>query len=757
MEEIVQVIVKTFGPALKAIGGILKTINPLLDALFSLSAEEEAAAGLRVLVNEVKDLNKELKESQAEAGKLQKTIETFTDLSRLGFRSSGQISQLEEAQTVLQDILGTTAVGDDLEQLARNELARQEQAIKDNYDRMNDEVAAYFEANPLVSFQDALLNPAFDEELKAALPALAANYATQLINGFEDMTPEVQRAIARMIELDPGAFIDSTTKVLQATEDFSAKVQTVVNQVTNVGGRMTTTAVEQSVRVSIAEGENLEDAYARIKEQFPGLITTFDEFAESQKDKFELIETSVDSLYSETIPTIESALGRIADPINAADFTRNILELQNIDMSSFSDRQRELLFQNFPNLSTLLNLPSAASDLQNLYEQGGIGFIKTFDEVRSAVFDVVDDIAASVFRGASSVGGPGALEALGNQVSDALFDILSSGPITETAGDAINQIFRGALGGVTIPEEERTRLANAVLGMLPSFDAATLRTSIFGFADEFSSIAALAGKSINEFTQKDLELLAKYPDALTAIKNGQFDINEFKAKESEILLENLDAQRQAAIVSDEAARSAIYLARELGDISKSQARSALADQQALFEAELAELDILEEILTTDKALEESAKDRYKTQLDSLKSQKEAITAAQKIRDLQKDSAEIARTSLEATRIGAVGTLEAQFNQQQLNQEIAAMNQQLQDQIMLAQIEAQQKILEDSQQQAIQAATEANTTATEENTQKLTDLEQALIATAGATGAGLSATGQARTPLFDVDVALAISE
>lgn len=94
--------------------------------------------------------------------------------------------------------------------------------------------------------------------------------------------------------------------------------------------------------------------------------------------------------------------------------------------------------------------------------------------------------------------------------------------------------------------------------------------------------------------------------------------------------------------------------------------------------------------------------------------------------MQQKSAEIARKSLEATRIGAVGSLEAQFNRQQINEEIAMMNKELQDRIMLAQIEAQQKILEDSQQKAIEAATKENTAALDRNTAALVETKDAII-------------------------------
>lgn len=726
-------------------------LNPglfLLNRLFKLTAEEEAAAGLRVLVNEVKDLNKELKESNAEADKLEKAIKTYQNLSNVGFKTSGQISQFEEAQQVLQDILGTTDTGDELTQQARAEFARQETLIKENYDLLNTKVEQYFKDNPLLSFQEALLDPAFDDELKAALPGLAQSYAQTLITGFENMTPEVQAAIARMVRLDPAAFLDATREIVTARTDLRPNAFGRDKADIKVGSNTYDFALEA--------GETLEEAFARADATFANFDMTLEEFFEKNKDLFEVTSTEIDSFYTDLVPRTQAALDAIFDADNAREFANAIMQAQeDIDFSSLTAEQVRLLERNFPNLATILDLPGASAQLQELFNQGGMTFVRNFNAVRSEVLGLSQALAQAY---ASPYSQPGDGERFANLVVEDLFNILSSGEIEDTAAEAINKVFRGAVGGIVIPESERVAVANAILSMIPTIDSDAMRTSVFGFVDDFKSISELAGKSINEFTKKDLELLAKYPDALNDIKNGQFDINAFKAQESDIILENLERQREVATLNRQTDIEAINLQRRLGEITRQQAAERIAAVENLFNAQINEIEILEEVLAVQATITDTVADRYKAQLDAIKAQKDAIKQAQDIRKLQEDSANIARRSLEATRVGAVGTLEARFNQQQLGQEIAAMNRQMQDQIMLAQLEAQQKVLEDSQQQAIQAATEANTTATEQNTNAIQTLTETTIRNDPALDSAMrtAVTGRVQQP-FDLDLSIQLAE
>jgi hypothetical protein len=135
---------------------------------------------------------------------------------------------------------------------------------------------------------------------------------------------------------------------------------------------------------------------------------------------------------------------------------------------------------------------------------------------------------------------------------------------------------------------------------------------------------------------------------------------------------------------------------------------------------IAELESVAAVAMAERDITEQIRKRYKAQLDLITAQKDAIKDAQKMKELQDQSAEVARRSMQATRIGAVGSVEARFNQQQLNREIEQMNRSLQDQLQTAQLEAQQKILEDSQQKALQSATVNLTNATVDLNEILTD-------------------------------------
>jgi hypothetical protein len=151
----------------------------------------------------------------------------------------------------------------------------------------------------------------------------------------------------------------------------------------------------------------------------------------------------------------------------------------------------------------------------------------------------------------------------------------------------------------------------------------------------------------------------------------------------------------------------LQLAKEAearGDITKIQLsnfETALNNN----EAATARLATLEQMLLMEKGITDQIKARYKAQIDLLSAQMQAIKDAKTMRDLQKEASDIAARSITATRVGAVGTLEAQFNQRSLNAEIENMNRTLQDRLMTAQLEAQQKILEDTQQQALITATD----------------------------------------------------
>lgn len=214
---------------LKALGDtiwfLLGPLGLLLKSLFRTNASEEAAADLRVLNNEYKVLAKEVREAEKQLTKLNKTLDTFTTLNRATFKSSGQIKQLEETTQQIRDILEEAGIStsgmttSQLEDELRILIAEQTFAIEKNYAQMRHKVRKYFETNPMLNFKEALLDPAFDDELKDSIGTFAQEYAKQVIKDFDKLAPEVQASILRMVRIDPAQFLDDTKEVTEAFQD----------------------------------------------------------------------------------------------------------------------------------------------------------------------------------------------------------------------------------------------------------------------------------------------------------------------------------------------------------------------------------------------------------------------------------------------------------------------------------------------------------------------------------------------------------
>jgi len=278
--------------------------------------------------------------------------------------------------------------------------------------------------------------------------------------------------------------------------------------------------------------------------------------------------------------------------------------------------------------------------------------------------------------------------------------------------------------------------------------------SVRTLADEMiadtNKVIELAAKSPADLTAEDIEFLRKEENktAFLDMQTGDFDPNTFRAeRQAEVIkmlnetaeasqeLYNFEKNQLADLLgisremNDEDMQAAVELAFEEGRIDEIK-RNRFFHSLEEHQLNLLDLDLAKQRLAQNKAMTDEIKARYKVQTDLLKSQMDSIKDAEKIRNLQEQSADVARRSMDATRIGAVGSMEAKFNQQQINQEVAKMNRALQDQMQTAQLEAQQKILEDSQQKAIEAATgkltvatTELTTATLENTAAIRDDQQ----------------------------------
>jgi hypothetical protein len=485
--------IKEFGPViLDVFKKLIKFTGPigfLISKALDLSPAEEAAADMRVLVNQTKELNKEIREAEKETDKLAKTLKEYRTLSQIGFKSGTQAKEMAEAEKTLQDILkertgiATSATGVELIGLSQDLFRKEEQEIKDKYDEVQGNINAYFADNPFTTFSEALKDPAF-EDLMDDVPLIAQTYAMNLIEGFDDMAPEVKESILRMIAIDPAAFIDSTNKVVKAVEDVRIRI--------NKGNN-------SAVRFNIFSGETVEEAYQRALDLYPDLNTTLEEFQELAGSAFQVVESSATSLYTETIPNVREALNGVFDPKNANDFANAVRSIQNMDLELLTEEDRNLLFRTFPSLEQILDLPSASAKLQQIANAGGASFLQSFGAVQEQIAGFTDQLGG---RDIGAAGFTFSAEEQNRQraqtISNSLLDILSSDDLINSAQQAINQVMRGAIGGVVIPEEERTALANTILDMIPDIDDEALRVTTFGFMDDMTKIAEIAGKSRTE-------------------------------------------------------------------------------------------------------------------------------------------------------------------------------------------------------------------------------------------------------------------
>jgi DNA repair exonuclease SbcCD ATPase subunit len=107
----------------------------------------KAASEMRVLNNQVKDLNKNISEARREAGKLETALENFEQLQNIVFKTRKETEDLIAAQEALQEILGINLSGSSLQIFARGELARQQRQIQDDLDEVERLTNEFFAEN----------------------------------------------------------------------------------------------------------------------------------------------------------------------------------------------------------------------------------------------------------------------------------------------------------------------------------------------------------------------------------------------------------------------------------------------------------------------------------------------------------------------------------------------------------------------------------------------------------------------------------
>lgn len=746
------------GLAAKMFQGLLKYIQfvfkiyskiPIIGKMFQaftedLTATEKAAAGIVVLTNKIKDLNQEIRKTESENQKLVSSLDKFNRLSRQRFRTAEETSQLEELQGDLQGRLGTTAVGFELSLLARETIANNNDKIERITSDIRDLIKVEFERNPMISFSDLLNSDMLTEEMKANLPLLLQTFGETVIEGFDKMAPEVQAALSRLFTLEPDFVKDLTAEFSGATEAFAVKLPAQFTRTVH-GMGANTRVVTEEVEMKFAKGIGFDEAFRQALDQ--GYQGTIDEFASATDGRFATVAPiNIDnSALGKAVADTAAFLATANDITSADEFNAFLIQLkanlEGVETLGLSAEdlilfQQALSADGLQDFSSLIALSEEARE--NLFNQGGTAYVRSFTagvgEAISRldfedVIGLVPIIEDGLFKGVENRVIESAEQVGANFTSRLIAHIQSQDkPMSEVVADLVRDGFEGVdLSGID--------LAGSLLNTV---DINSVRTLADELIADTNRVIELAAKSPAELTAADIEFLRKEENqtAFLQMGAGTFDPNAFRAERQaegmEMLNETAAASEEMYLAekfrmadllgisretSDEEIAAAVVLAEQEGritEVQKNRFEFSLREHQL----NLQDLDLAKQRLAQNKAMTDEIKARYKVQIDLLKSQMDSIKDAEKIRNLQEQSADVARRSMEATRIGAVGSMEAKFNQQQINQEVAKMNRALQDQMQTAQLEAQQKILEDSQQKAIEAATNKLTIATVELTEEM---------------------------------------
>ena len=715
-----------------------------------LTPTEKAAAGFVVLTNKIKDLNGTLRETQETTQKLSATLERFERLNRQRFRSAAETSQMNELQADLQRRLETTSVGFDLVFEARQTIADNKTKIEQLTTDIRSIIQTEFAKNPAVSINDLMNSDLLSDEMKENIPLVVETFATSFIEGFEGAAPEVQQALLRLLSIDPDAFQRIARQAMTATAGGSVGLSrleersTIVQSTDGSYGNIETIirTVEVPFTFVIAQGENFEEAFDRaVTEGFTGSMEEFGEIASGIFQQQAIDPETIFGLRGVVAQARElvTTIGQVRTP---EDFLTTLREIQGMDLSLLDDKELSRLMEVVPGFEALRRLTGDEGALVRIFEQGGINLVRNLlGTVGDAVSNLKDQFQ-DVFT-TTAVADPSerrgvrferVLTKSAAEVADEFTsDLINFLADADDLPTALADLFRDGFQGIDVSDI-------GLLQLLDIVDMDGLRKRIFDDFADTQRVIELSTKNIATLTADELQFLSsKYPEALTAMRQGLFNAEVFAEKARDKRNEDIENTRKAA--RDEYQVRKFQLADLLGlSREESSANLLIAGKQALEDGKItkeqleqftvaqanvraaeSQLEILEEISSREADMTEQLKARYKVQLDLLKAQQEAIKDARAIRDLQQQSNDLAVKSLQATRIGATGSLEARFNQQQLNQEIATMNRTLQDQMMTAQLEAQQKILEDSQQKAIEAATLDNTVAIRLNTDASIDL------------------------------------
>ena len=628
---------------------------------------QKAAGSFLALQNRLGQLNEQIRNLDSEARKLRNTLREFERLSRITFLTPQELARLQELETQLQLDLGVSTTGIDLIDVANRQLGKIESDLKEAVSKQTEEIARFFQENPLADFAMLTAYEGFDDKTKANLRAVAVEYATSLIDGFDDMAPSVQDAFRRM---------------------YGENIEQVINEQQGMGSAssdqfMFTGAISQK-NFLVKAGETAGEAYARAIEE--GVIKANWTSLEKFTTQFErdIRTADLNEVITGTATSILQDIDRAYNDMTEVGFAQGAKAVQDI-LNAVDPKELE---------DVLGALSDAYTDIEgifNLTERQIAGIEASGGRAALRQFSVFQNLASDIFTDATGVFD--SVEA--ERFLDVIFDELIAANPSQRA-ELGSRLMQEVLAGMTnVPAEAQQRVSNAIQDFLIPSDLDNIITAAFGTSDSIDRLYDLFGQGFN-ISKDDMDFLSeRFPESLVDILNGTADLNAIQEETTKGLLDILDA-RENDIVQ-------IYLALEAEGQLTEEARSRLNLQ-------LQQVQVARAQLTQSRALTDDIKERFEAERASLKAQRDAIEQSRQLRDLQDRARQASALSTQATRIGAVGTIEARFNQTQLQDQIQQMNRDLEERIQIAKIEAQDRILEETQRKQLLEAQNDNTTA-----------------------------------------------
>lgn len=350
-----------FIPGLRLIGAF--NLSKQLLGVFGINLQQpisKAASEMRVLNNQVKDLNKEIRESRQEVGKLEKALDEYERLEKIVFKTKKETEALIDAQERLQELLGIELSGIALEIAARAEIDKQTKEIENSLKKLENVVNEYFETNP-VDWEKALGDEQFAEFLDV-VPNYAVEYAKQIIKGFEDMEPEIQEAIQAAIFFNPADFL-------------------------NMAAQGTMPVIQEDVTINFGAGTYLESMVAKAGEDVGTLFARAQAagYQYSIKDFQRLLEQQTTLVSLDTVEAYSENVAKAVEATNLMreDFAAGVALAKEINLDALPEGIAEAVDLVAPNIRKLAEFTE--EELKKIGEGGGVAALATAQPILNAL------------------------------------------------------------------------------------------------------------------------------------------------------------------------------------------------------------------------------------------------------------------------------------------------------------------------------------------------------------------------------------